>query len=216
MTDVIAIIGAGPGMGMALARRFAAEGFSVGAVSRTVPDPDPLAQLDVPVLRRCADAAEPEELDKALHAIAAVLGPITVLAHNTSSFTAGPTSSIDPAALEHDLRVGVVSGLVAARAVLPAMQAAGRGTLLFTGGGSALNATSGMGTLSMAKSGLRNLALALADEFNQAGVIHAATVTINALIGKTPDVHPDRIAEAFWQLHSEPRGSWSAEVAFPR
>ena len=95
------------------------------------------------------------------------------------------------------------------------MRAAGRGTLLFTGGGLALYPEYGAGVSSLAagKAGLRAFAFALAKELAPEG-IHVATVTIAGTVKPGTAFDPDRIAEEYWALHAQPADSWSVERVF--
>jgi NAD(P)-dependent dehydrogenase (short-subunit alcohol dehydrogenase family) len=205
------IVGAGPGIGLAVARRFALGGFAVAMVSR--PE-DPLAAfqaaLDAPALVLGADLARAEPLREALAAIEAWGGTPEVLVYNASAGTPGPAADLDPAQLQADLRVNVGSALSAARWALPAMRRAGRGTLLFTGGGLALRPQAGLASASLGKAALRSLALSLAEELEPEG-IHAATVTVCGFVQPGTPFAPELIAQTFWELHLQKRGCWENE-----
>jgi NAD(P)-dependent dehydrogenase (short-subunit alcohol dehydrogenase family) len=211
---VCAIIGAGPGLGAALARRFAAENHPVLALSR---DAEKQAQAGG-ILRWPADAADPENLAGALqggaHAIGAPVGILIYNAYRATMVPDGP-STLDPEELVEDFRVNVAGALAATRAVLPTMRAAGRGTILFTGGGLALDPTGWLPAASLAigKAGLRSLALTLHAELAPAG-IHAGTVTIAGQIAPGTKFDPDIIAQAFWSLHTDPPGRFRNEIIF--
>jgi NAD(P)-dependent dehydrogenase (short-subunit alcohol dehydrogenase family) len=211
---VCAVIGIGPGLGAALARRFASGGYAVLGLAR-----DPGKLVTWPGLTPWrADAADAAGLAAALRegAVAAG-GPIDVLIYNAyraTMATNGP-SSLDPAEVVEDFRVNVAGALAAAQAVLPGMRAAGRGSILFTGGGLALYPTGWLSAASLAigKAGLRSLALTLHAELAPAG-IHAATVTITGQIQPGTGFAPDTIAESFWALHADPPEKFRAEIVF--
>ena len=163
---------------------------------------------------RQADAADTTALTRAVTAS----GPVSVLIYNAYRATmgdAGP-ASIDPGELIADFRVNVAGALAAAQAVLPAMRAARAGTILLTGGGLALDPTGWLPAASLAigKAGLRSLALTLHKELSPAG-IHAGTVTIAGQIEAGTAFDPARIAEAFWDLHSDSdAGSFRGELVY--
>ena len=77
----IAIIGAGPGLGAAVARRFAREGYSIALISRDQTKLDALArQLQnegATAHGYAADVRDGAALESALERAAADLGPIT-------------------------------------------------------------------------------------------------------------------------------------------
>ena len=203
------VIGFGPGLGAAIARRFAAEGFGVTGLAR---DPERHAGLAGPNINLAtADAGDPSSLAAALAGGAEVL---VYNAYRASIAMPGP-SALAPADLAADLAVNVTGALAAVRAVLPGMRAAGRGSLLLTGGGLALSPTNWLPAASLAvgKAGLRSLALTLHAELAPEG-IHAATVTVDGPVAAGTPFDPDRIAETFWQLHRDPPGAFRAEVIF--
>lgn len=216
---VCAIVAAGPGIGRAVARRFAREGFAVAAIARRRPALDDLcagiAAEGGTARGFVADAAEPAALAAALGTIAATMGAPAVLVHNAGSWTETKAMDLAPDALRRDLDLTVVGALAAARAVFPAMAARGRGTMLFTGGGLALRPEFGGAVpgLTAGKSALRGLVLAMAPELAVAG-IHAATVTVAGIVAPGGPFDPDRIADAFWDVHAEPAGAWTTERIF--
>ena len=217
MDKVIFIVGMGPGVSAAVARRFAREGFAVGAVAR---DPAKLA-AQVDDLRAAkfraagvpADAGDPQSLQQALARLRTELGDADVLVYNAAGVTYRPLAELDAARFAVDLSVSVGGALVAAQSVLPAMRARGSGTLLLTGGGFAFEPVPELASLGVGKAGVRNLAFSLHADLKDSG-IHAATVTICGPVAPDTAFDPDRIADAYWQLHEQPAGAFEREVQF--
>jgi len=148
---------------------------------------------------------------------AALPAETQVLVYNAYAATMadpGP-SALTPETLLADFAVNVAGALAAVRAVLPGMRAAGRGNILFTGGGLALDPTFWLPAASLAigKAGLRSLAQTLHAELAPEN-IHAGTVTIAGMVAPGTAFDPDRIAEAFWHLHEDPAGAFRAEIIF--
>jgi NAD(P)-dependent dehydrogenase (short-subunit alcohol dehydrogenase family) len=211
---VCAIVGIGPGLGAALARCFAAAGYRVVGLTR---DPGKLAGLPCAALL-AADASNPVGLATALaDGARAAGGPIRILIYNAyrSTMTQSGPASLDTSDMVEDFRVNVAGALAAAQAVLPAMLAGGGGTILFTGGGLALDPTGWLGAASLAigKSGLRSLALSLHAELAPRGV-HVGTVTIAGQIQPGTGFDPDRVAQAFLALHADPPGGFRNEIIY--
>jgi NAD(P)-dependent dehydrogenase (short-subunit alcohol dehydrogenase family) len=217
--ETVVVIGAGPGLGLAIARRFAREGHAVAMVAR---NRHRLAGM-VEELRGAggighafvADAGDPRELRSALGAVRESLGDPTVLVHHVSVPVAGKPTEMDYDEFAIGLAGGIGALLVATQEVAPAMCRAGRGTVLVTGGGLALHPSAAYAGIAVQKAGVRSLALTLAQELGPAGV-HVATVTVDGLIQPGTYYDPDRIAEEFWILHTEPSGSWRTEVLYHR
>lgn len=214
---VCAVVGVGPGLGLALARRFAREQFTIAALARRQPAVDEhvaaLTAGGATAVGLTVDAADPAAVTAALGRVRDQLGPPSVLIYNAAVLTTGLPSALAPAKLIADFTVNVVSALAAAQAVLPDMRAAGRGTILLTGGGFAFEPHPNFASLGLGKAALRNLSQSLYKELTPEG-IHAATVTVCGLIKPGTAFDPDAIAEAFWALHSQPAGTWTWEHVF--
>lgn len=211
------VIGAGPGIGLAVACRFARGGFAVGLVVQHEANRTPFraaltqagaAQSYIQV----ADVADANALDGAFRQLQADHGNAPqVLVYNASRGTAGPACAITPEALHQDFQVNVAAALESVQLALPAMKAAGRGTILLTGGGLALSPQADQPSLSIGKAGLRALALCLADELAPHN-IHVATLTIAGFVQPHTPFNADALAEVFWEVHGEARGEWRKEV----
>lgn len=214
---VLAVIGMGPGVSAAVARRFANEGFSVAAIARNADklqaQVDPLVQAGARAEAISADAADPLALRAALAIAAARLGEIDVLVYNPVGVHYKPLSDLTAEELNDDLRLSVGGALAAAQAVLPAMKTRGRGTLLFTGGGYAFEPTPMLASVGAGKAALRNLAFSFYADLKDSG-IHAATVTIGGMVKAGTQFDPDAIAECYWQLHMQPKCSFEREIVF--
>ncbi|MGH2893720.1 MAG: SDR family NAD(P)-dependent oxidoreductase, partial [Solirubrobacteraceae bacterium] len=121
------------------------------------------------------------------------------------------TSSLER--LEHAHAVNVVGAIATAQAVVPAMRAAGAGTLLYTGGGLADSPEPTIATLSLGKVALRAMTTMLATELSKEN-IHAASVTVNGRVAPGTAFDPDHIADFYWEIHSQPRQQWRSEHRF--
>lgn len=215
--QVCAVVGAGPGLSQAVARRFAREGFRVALLARR---PEALEGY-VGELRTAgadahgfaADAGDPAALQAAFARAAAQLGAPEVLVYNAAALVPGVPSALDPAALLDQLKVNVVGALVSAQQVIPAMRARGRGTILLTGGSLALSPQPQYAALALGKAAMRNLCFSLAFELEPEH-IHVATVTVGGFIQPGTRFDPDDIAEEYWRLHAQPEGEWEREVVY--
>jgi len=210
------ILGAGPGIGLAAGRRFAEEGFRVALVARPQ-DPleafrEALVGPDHRVLG--ADLRRQGELMAALAVIRSWGGLPQVLVCNASAGAPGPAADLSPAQALADLQVNVAAALAGTQWALPGMRAAGRGTLLFTGGGLGLKPKAGLASGSLGKAALRSLALSFAEELAPEG-IHAATLTVCGFVQPGTGLSPDRVARSLWSLHAQPAGSWDKEQVLP-
>lgn len=214
MSDVVAIIGAGPGIGLAVARRFGREGMKVALLSRRGAEmeraADELIAQGLQARGYACDAERAHDITDALQAVAHDLGPVTCLIYNAAVIKTGGPLEVGLEQLVRHFRVDVGGALVAVQQVVPAMKAAGRGSILLTGGGLALDPWPQMTALGIGKAGLRSLALALHKELGPTG-IHAATITVAGMVEKGGKLDPDEIAGVYWELHRQPQGAFEAE-----
>jgi NAD(P)-dependent dehydrogenase (short-subunit alcohol dehydrogenase family) len=221
---VALITGVGPGLGAALARRFALEGFQVGLLARSSEFIQTLAKeisaSNPRAISVVADVSRPAETRAAVQRVREDLGSIGVLIHNPSSDLGQGLLGTTPEQFEHSWRVAALGGFVCAQETAPDMLQAGDGVMLFTGATSSLRG-GGWLAFSSAKFAVRGLAQSLARELWPQGV-HVAHVIIDGLIG-TPQDHgrvpadepllkPERVADAYWQLAMQDRSAWSLEL----
>lgn len=228
---VALIIGAGDATGGAIARRFAREGFTLCITRRQQAALQPLADQ----IReaggeaypfRC-DAREEEQMVELFDHIEAEIGEIAVVVFNIGAnvhFSITETTTrVYRKVWEMAAMAGFLAGREAARVMLPR----GRGTIIFTGATASLRGGSGFAAFSGAKFALRALAQSMARELGPQG-IHVAHPIIDGAIdtGFIRDNYPERyalkdqqgilnpehIAEQYWQLHCQPRDSWTHEL----
>jgi NAD(P)-dependent dehydrogenase (short-subunit alcohol dehydrogenase family) len=212
---VCAVVGVGPGLGMALCRRFGREGLRIAVLARRF-EPlrqaaEALAAEGITAQPIAADAGSTESLEHAFGVVRETMGDPEVLIYNAAVLRQGAPLSLPAAELVETFKTNVAGALVAAQQVAPAMRRRGSGTILLTGGGLAIDPWPKYASLAVGKAGLRNLALSLAKELEPAS-IHVATVTIRGNIAPDTRFDPERIAQEYWRLHRQARESWQREV----
>jgi NAD(P)-dependent dehydrogenase (short-subunit alcohol dehydrogenase family) len=224
---VAAVLGVGPGLGAALARRFAGEGFAIAMMARRE---ESLARIRQDIVNDggtalpvSTDATDADSVAAAFKRVRDELGDPEVLVYNAGAFQMGGVLEISPAQFDESFRANCAGAFYAARKVLPAMVEAGRGTILLTGASAALRGKVRFSALAVGKFGLRALAQSMAREFGPQG-IHVSHVIIDGQIN-TPSIRemspdreehtllsPDAIAETYWQLHAQDRTAWTLEA----
>ncbi|HEX3380745.1 MAG TPA: SDR family NAD(P)-dependent oxidoreductase [Paraburkholderia sp.] len=226
----IAGVGASAGLGAALARRFAREGLHVAVTGRSRDRLDTIVEE----IRRAGgqayalpgDVTSESELADVARQLADH-GTLEVAIFNAAGATRGPTLELSAAQFEAAWRVTTLGGFLFARAALPALLAAGRGSLLFTGATASLRGRPPFAAFAAAKAGLRSLTQSLAREFGPRN-IHVAHVVVDGGIdgerlrtsapqrvaerGADGLLNPDDIADAYWHLHQQARSAWSQEI----
>jgi len=218
---VIAVLGAGPGLGMSMARRFGREGFAVALVSRTdarhAGYRAELAADGVDSRSYAADVTDPDQVRAVLARIVADLGEIDTMYYGPAAMNAGsavvPLADADAAAVRAPFESVVLPAVDVVTAALPPMLERGDGALFFGGGLSGLRPMPMLGSLAPASAALRMYVLTLAAAVQEQGV-YAATLTIGGLIERgdihrmfteqgasLPTLDPDEIADTAWHMY---------------
>ena len=220
----MAIVGAGPGLGLSLARRFGREGLLVALLARDKErleaHVDALRDDGVTATAHPADVLDRSALAVALADVEQAHGSVDVLAYNPTpggaTLRSPEDTTVDDAL--HQLQYSLLGGIAAVQAVLPGMLSRGDGALLFTGGYSALYPVPSHASAGLALAAQRNYAYALNRSLADRGV-YAGTVTVAGLIlrSSTGDevlaappeqqaaltpllIDPDDIANVYWDM----------------
>jgi len=221
-TGVAVVLGAGPGLGSAIARRFAAAGLTVAVARRQAEALDPLA-AEIGGRAYACDATDAMAVEALFQDVERHLGQPDVAVYNAGAYRPGGILEIDPADFEQCWRIGCLGGLHFGQASARRMVPRGAGTILFTGATAALRGSARFANLAVPKFGLRALAQSMAREFGPQGV-HVAHVVIDGQIaGERPSYRaeergadavlaPEAIAEAYYQLYRQPRSAWTQEL----
>ncbi len=218
MSQVCLVVGAGPGIGSAVAMAFAREGYGVALASRhpakLQPHCDEIRRATGRAARAYAvDAGDEASLKLLFDTVTAELGAPEVVIYNAASAHKGRPTTVTPQQWIEDYRANVLGALVCAQLAAGPMREAGHGTILFTGGGFAHEPSAPYASLSADKAALRNLTYTLAQELGAYG-IHVATVTVYGFLQVGTHFDPSRIAALYVKLHHQPRGKFEIEVVY--
>src|SRR3954454_230328 len=207
----IVIVGAGPNLGYAIARRFGREGLPVGLISRST---EKLTQLTgdlrtegLTVSFASADIRAAAALQAAIREVADELGPVNVLEYSPlpAKEFMKPILQTSVDDVRGPLEFSVLGAVAAATAVVDAMLERGSGTILFTTGGAAINPYPLRAGVGISFAGEVAYARMLHEEVKDRGV-HVAHTAISGRIAPGADHEPDEIAELLWRSHAEPSG----------
>lgn len=183
---VIAVVGAGPGIGEAVARRFVREGFIVALLARTEDKLSSMARgIESDFGSGTAryyitDLRVEEEVISSFTSIRSELGPVNVLVYNAGARRVNGRSILDTTTEEFEgfTKINLFGAFWSAKCVLPDMLAAEKGTIIFTGATGSLRGMPGLSSFSPGKFGLRSLAQVLTREYQNKG-IHTAHLIID-------------------------------------
>jgi len=228
---VCAIVGAGEGLGRALAAKFAGEGFDISLISRSetssraAADAAAGTNAGAKVGFFAADAVRPETIERAVARTVGEMGEVEVLIYNVrSDFTPCDPLAMTYAQLDEVYRLEVVGAFAAAKSVLPSMRERGHGSLFFSSATAALRGSASHPLYAIGKFGLRALSQSLAKAYAKDGVhiVHFRldcdldVPMMRELYGDKFDpekmANTTDVAEAYWLAYQQPRSAWSNEV----
>ncbi|GGJ16234.1 SDR family NAD(P)-dependent oxidoreductase [Streptomyces brasiliensis] len=208
----IAIIGAGPGLGSAVARRFGREGYDVALVARDRARLDALAAElaaeGVTARGFSADVRDPESLGAALDEAAAALGTIEVLQYSPVPHRdfMRPVLRTTHRDLVGPVEFSVYGPVVAVQRVLPGMRELGRGTILFVNGGTAVVPHPDRAGTSIAFAAESAYGHLLHDALAAEGIHVAQLVIPGAIVPGHVRKDPAVLADTLWDLHRTRHG----------
>ena len=205
------VIGAGPGIGVSVARRLAREGLPVGVIARSRATVEAALAAVPGAAGATADVTDEAALRAALDAIVERHGVPEVLVYNAALIQGDAIGDLTAAQHLEAWAVNVVGAITSVAHLGPRMADAGRGTILLTGG--MPEPVPDVASLSLGKAGLRALTQLLATQYAPAG-IHVATVTVGGVVAPGTAYDPDEIADHYWRLHEQAAGAWEREVVF--
>ena len=228
---VVLVVGAGDATGGAIAKRFAAQGFTACVTRRSAdklqPLVDAIRQTGGQAHGFACDARKEEDVVALIEQIETQIGPIEAFVFNIGANV--PCSILEETARKYFKiwEMACFSGFLNAREVAKRMVTRQRGTILFTGATAGLRGAAGFAAFAGAKHGIRALAQSMARELGPMN-IHVAHVVVDGAIDtdfirnsfpekyatKDQDgiLNPEHIAENYWYLHSQPRDAWTFEL----
>ncbi|MBX3155642.1 MAG: SDR family NAD(P)-dependent oxidoreductase [Deltaproteobacteria bacterium] len=220
---VCVVVGVGPGIGAAYARRFARDGYAVALLARSAETSAGLV-AELPGARGYAcDVGDAAAVASAFDAIRADLGAPSVVLYNAGSGTFGTFDDVTADDVENALRINALGLFHVAKQVVPAMKQAGAGAIIITGATASRRGVARTIAFAPGKAAQRSLAESLARTLGPSG-IHVALIVIDGVVdlprtraympGK-PDtffVAPDDVAANAAWLVAQPRSAWSFEI----
>ena len=227
MSKIAVIAGVGPGLGAAIARKFADEGCNLALLSRSsaysINLSKRLEDTGISAIPIPTDITDAGQVTDSFAKIREELGVPDILVNHAGNAAWGNLSELTAEAFENSWRVCTLGAFLCVKQVVPGMIEKGEGTILFSGATSAVRGRSGAIAFSSAKFAMRGLASSLAREVGPQG-IHVAHVIIDGIIDSPnlreryklsesePLLKPDAIAETYWALVQQERSAWSFEV----
>jgi NAD(P)-dependent dehydrogenase (short-subunit alcohol dehydrogenase family) len=214
------VVGAGPGVGAAVARAFAREGL-IACVTRR---PRNAAELE-PLVEELR--AEGGDMIALIDRIETEIGPLEVVVFNIGANVWFPIVDTTTRVYTKVWEMAALSGFITGREAARVMSPRGRGTILFTGATASVRGRAEFSAFSGAKHALRALAQSMARELGPKG-IHVAHVIcdgsidgsfsrqrmadVEARLAADTILKPEEIARNYVWLHRQGRSAWTFEM----
>jgi NAD(P)-dependent dehydrogenase (short-subunit alcohol dehydrogenase family) len=212
---VIVIVGAGPGLGAAIAHRFGRAGYAVALISRDESQVEALGKelqaSDVTAGWTGVDITDGEAFRAAVDRFGGFSGTIDHLHFNPSAFREKDPLELTPDELLQDVRLGVGALLDAVQAARPHMTAGGRVTA--TGSMAADRPWNRAASLGVQKAGLRNLMFSIDTTLEPAG-IRAMSLTVRGTLAAGTPFDVSHVADALFDAARRDGADWTTEVPF--
>lgn len=212
---VYLVLGAGPGLGLATARRFADTGHTVVLVGQTDEQMEPLAaglrEQGATAEGLGADLTDPAAVATLVAGVVERHGRIDVLHFNPSAWREADVLHLTPDQLFEDLALGVAPLLPAVQAAVEAMPAGAR--VLVTGSMAADQPNPAAPSLGVQKAAVRNLVTSLDATLSGRG-IRAVAVQINGSLAKEGPFAPPAVSAALHAATIRSDDEWTAHVGY--
>ncbi|MGW7238950.1 SDR family NAD(P)-dependent oxidoreductase [Streptomyces sp. NPDC054804] len=208
----VAIVGAGPGLGAAVARRFGQEGYGVALIARDGERLDGIAGelsgLGVEARGYSADVRDPLALAGALERAAEELGTVEVLQYSPvpQRDFMRPVLETTHADLLGPVEFSVYGPVAAVQQVLPGMRELGRGTILLVNGGTAVIPHPDRAGTSIAFAAESAYGHLLHDRLAGEGIHVAQLIIPGAIVAGHPRKDPAVLADTLWAIHRDRHG----------
>ena len=231
MSGVILIVGAGDYVGTAIARRFAAGGFTVCLGRRNGDKLAPLVQeiTDAGGIAHgfSLDARDEDNVAEVFAKIESDIGPLNLVIFNVGGNVRFSIRETTARVFRKVWEMACFGGFLTGRAAAAAMVPRGHGAIFFTGATASLKGNAGFAAFSSAKQALKAVAQSMARELGPQG-IHVAHLIIDAGVdtkwvrdlkakaGQTVEegdlMNPASVGEAYWNLYHQPKDAWTFEM----
>ena len=228
----VLVLGVGPeeGLGVALCKAFAAEGYSVFGCGRSEENMDALNKIKTEkgkITGLVGDVTKEEDVEKIFDAVDKNSKTLSSVIYNAGNNNAKPFLEMDLPFFQDLWEVCAKGAFLVAQQAIPRLVNNKGGSLIFTGATASLRSKPPFTAFASAKSAERSLAQGLAKEFGSKGV-HVANVIIDGIIdgdkvnlrfpefaaskGEDGKLNIAHIADNFLMLHNQKRSTWSFEL----
>ncbi len=214
MSEIVLIVGAGPGLSTSIAKICHKDGMKVVLSSRNT---EKLSQIkkEVGAVTIDCDAGSIDSVQELFKKVDKI-GVPNLVVYNPSMRIKGSIVELDPNTTKNAINITCFGAFLVAQEASKRMVKRGSGSIFFTGASAGVKGFPNSSVFAMGKFGLRGLAQSLARELHPKN-IHIGHFVIDGAINKEPfgeyqTMHPDEIAKTYLQFHRQNKSSWAWEI----
>lgn len=217
------VVGAGPGNGLAIGRKFSQQGYAVALLSRSKANLDELKSALPAARTYTCDVTQADSVHAAFRSVSRDLGQVDTLIYNAGSGVFGSIDDLEADVFEQAWRVNALGCVHCVKTVLPGMRTAGTGRIVIIGATAARRGGARFAGFASAKAAQYNLAQSLARHLDPEN-IHVAYVVIDGIIdiprtrARWPEkpgdffLDPNHIADSVFHVAQQARSAWTFEL----
>ena len=211
VNKVCVVLGVGPGLGLAVAKKWAVEGFKVAACCRNLDKAKSYENVHGNITGFSLDVTDESAVKETVKNIETSLGPIHALVYNAGSGVWKTYDKISVSEFNKCMSINATGLLMAAQQVTPFMLERGSGVIAITGATASWRGKPFTAGFAPAKGAQRMLAQSLARDLGPKN-IHVFYAIVDGGIGKKDGmVDPDEIAQTYWDIAKQPKSCWTFE-----
>ena len=214
MSEVVLIVGVGPGLSSSIARLCASRKMKVILAARDIEKLENLKK-EIDAITISCDASDVKSVQNLFKEIDKIGVPNLVI-YNPSMRVKGSITEIDAIQVQKAINVTCFGAFLVSQEASKRMLERKSGSIFFTGATAGVKGFANSSAFAMGKFALRGLAQSLARELHPQN-IHIGHFVIDGAIGREPygdyqTMHPDEIAKSYLSFYDQEKSAWAWEI----
>ena len=214
MSEVVLIVGVGPGLSSSIARLCASRKMKVILAARNIEKLENLKK-EIDAITISCDASDIKSVRNLFKEIDKIGVPNLVI-YNPSMRVKGSITEIDAILVQNAINVTCFGAFLVSKEASKRMLERKSGSIFFTGATAGVKGFANSSAFAMGKFALRGLAQSLARELHPQN-IHIGHFVIDGAIGREPygdyqTMHPDEIAKSYLSFYDQEKSAWAWEI----
>ena len=214
MSEVVLIVGVGPGLSSSIARLCASRKMKVILAARDIKKLENLKK-EIDAITISCDASDVKSVQNLFKEIDKIGVPNLVI-YNPSMRVKGSITEIDAILVQKAINVTCFGAFLVSQEASKRMLERKSGSIFFTGATAGVKGFANSSAFAMGKFALRGLAQSLARELHPQN-IHIGHFVIDGAIGREPygdyqTMHPDEIAKSYLSFYDQEKSAWAWEI----